>query len=162
MTQQMAPRRVQIHRHIRPLTAQRPRARHLAQVTPEVGRVQRIAEGHEGWEETQRLGGETVEIGQVPRLVDAVDVGFLWCEGDGGLDFISDLFEEAGLEEGGDDAVFVASVRELAFLAQLPAGYCFLGARYSRLRVGVFGFGLLESWRRKEVGSEVGLYFGGG
>ena len=81
MTQKVAAGGVELDRHVLLNNIERPRARDLRQIIPEFFRVHGIAERLETRKFLERIGVETVQIGKVAGLLNSVDVGLLWGEG---------------------------------------------------------------------------------
>lgn len=104
----MASRCVHVDRHIRLRPAQLPCARHGAQVFSKGTRVQRIAKFQEGRKRFERGLVETIEIREITRLVDLVDIGLLGGEVEVLADLVADGAEECWLDEGLDNAMCVA------------------------------------------------------
>lgn len=96
------------HCHIRLDSAQRATSRDAAQVLPESARIQRIPELEQARQPLQSAVVEAIQIGQVARLVDLIDVGLLGREVDVLPDLIADVAEKLVIDEVLDDSVLVA------------------------------------------------------
>ena len=99
MAEQMTARRVHVDGHIRLLATQRARARNARDVFAKGRRVKGIAQLVQGGQQRKRRFIEAVEVGEVAGLVDAVDVGFLGCEGEVSLDLGADGPEQCWVDE---------------------------------------------------------------
>lgn len=115
MAKKMAARCVHIHSHVCLHTAQGSRVRNCGYVFAKSGGVHGIAQRDEGRQLSERRLIEAIEIGEVARLVDFVNICFLWGEGNILLDLAADIAEEGGVDEILDYAVLVTS-RLLGFI----------------------------------------------
>lgn len=97
------------HGHVRLDPTQRPRLCDGRQVLAERRRIERIAQCEQRGQALERRVVEAIEIGQVAGLVDFVDIGLLWREGNVLADFIADIAEKFVVDEILDDCVFVAA-----------------------------------------------------
>ena len=96
------------HCHIRLHAAQRPRSCYRRQILAKRRRVQRVAEGEQGRQALERTVMETIEVCEIARLVDFVDVCLFGREMDVLANFVADIAEEGIVDEVVDYGVLVA------------------------------------------------------
>lgn len=107
MAEQVAARGVDVDGHVRLLAAQRAAAGDAGHVVSESLRVDGIAEGKQRGQLGKRLVVEAIQVGQVTRLVDLVDIGLLRGELYVFADFVSNRPEELVVDELMDDGMFI-------------------------------------------------------
>lgn len=96
------------HCHIRLHAAQRPRSCYRRQILAKRRRVQRVAEGEQGRQALERTVMETIEVCEIARLVDFVDVCLFGREMDVLANFVADIAEERIVDEIVNYGVLVA------------------------------------------------------
>lgn len=110
----MAAWRVYVHSHVGLYPAQWPSPCYRREVLAKGRRVQRITQGEQRGQALECRVVEAIEVGEIARLVDLVDVRLLGGEVDVLADFVADIAQQRVVDELLDDGVLVAarSVRE--------------------------------------------------
>lgn len=107
MAEKVATWGVDIDRHVGLAPTQGAAASDSGDVLAEYLGVEAVAEGEEGGEQLEMVVGEAIEVREVARLVDLVDVGLLGSEREVLLDLCANFAEELRLKKVMDDAVFI-------------------------------------------------------
>jgi len=90
----MAPRRIHIDSHVSLSPTERSSIGDCRDVFAEGGGVERITKGKEGRQTAQRGIVKAIEICEIARLEDLVDVGLFGREGEVFLDLFADIAEK--------------------------------------------------------------------